>query len=268
MAWLFDYLKIVKNRNLCLNYFCGTCGASEYSAGLVIQAYKSLKKTIPNKVEFNNEIPTRPNFRDLKLNSKKECFEEISYQLSILQKTQITKIKNENKNLCPIKFIFLMALNENFQNILLDKITYTPIHEFYDEYQKERLRTQKRIEDEHKALAYAEEQAKLKKVEKKILKTKLHLKKIEDQKIRSKKFNDFISQLSKSDIKERLNLIINKSPFGIAAIPKEFFEISNSDQFVKAFKLLDQNTKDKFKKFLIGRKENHFKKIIKFIVSS
>jgi hypothetical protein len=94
------------------------------------------------------------------------------------------------------------------------------------------------------------------------------LKKIEDQKIRSKKFNDFISQLSKSNIKERFNLIINKSPFGIAAIPKEFFEISNSDQFVKAFKVLDQNTKDKFKKFLIGRKENHFKKIIKFIANS
>ena len=141
MAWLFDYLKIAKSRNFCLNYFCGTCGASEYSAGLVFRAYKSLKKIIPNKVEFNNEIPTSPIFRDLKLSNKKECFEEISYQLSLLQKNQIKKIQNENKSLCPIKFIFLVALNENFENILLDKITYTPVHEFYLEYQKEILQS-------------------------------------------------------------------------------------------------------------------------------
>jgi hypothetical protein len=267
MAWLFDYLKIAKSRNFCLNYFCGTCGASEYSAGLVFRAYKSLKKIIPNKVEFNNENPSRPNIRDLKLSNKKECFEEISYQLSLLQKNQIKKIQNENKSLCPIKFIFLIALNENFENILLDKITYTPVHEFYLEYQKERLQNQIRIENEQKALVYAEEQAKLKKAEKKILKNKLHLKKTEDQKTRSKRFSDFISKLSKSDIEERFNLIIN-NPFGIAAIPKEFFEICNSDQFIKVFKILDQSTKDKFKKFLIERKENHFKEIIKFIANS
>ena len=135
----------------------------------------------------------------------------------------------------PIKFIFLVALNENFEKILLDKITYTPVHEFYLEYQKEILQRQIRIENRHRALAYAEEQAKLKKAEKKILKNKLHLKKIEDQKARSKRFSDFITKLTKSDIEERFNLIIN-SPFGIAAVPKEFFEICNSDQFIKVFK--------------------------------
>ena len=107
----------------------------------------------------------------------------------------------------------------------------------------------------------------MKKAEKKILKNKLHLKKIEDQKARSKRFSDFITKLTKSDIEERFNLIIN-SPFGIAAVPKEFFEICNSDQFIKVFKILDQSTKDKFKKFLIERKENHFKEIIKFIANS
>lgn len=268
MPWLFDYLKIVKNRNFCLNFFCTTCGASQYSAGLVIESYKSLKKILTYRVQPNNDFPSSPVFRDLKLTDKKKCFEEIGYQLSLLSKKQILEIKKANKTFCPISFIFFIAKNENLENTLSDKIAYTPMNEFYNEYQKERLQRQIRIENEHRALAYAEEQAKLKKAEKKILKNKLHLKKIEDQKVRSKKFNDFIGLLSKSDIKERFNLIINKSPFGIAAIPKEFFEICNLDQFIKVFKVLDQNTKDKFQKFLIGRKENHFKKIIKFIANS
>jgi len=267
MAWLFDYLKIVKIRGFCLDYSCTTCGAYKYSAGLVFLAHKFKKKTMPKRVEFSGMEPIKPTFRDLELNSQKECYEEICYQLSILKKNQITKIKNDYHHYCPIKFIFHIASNDNFKNILLEKITYTPIHEFYEEYQEEILQKRIRIESEQAARALKESQAKAHKAEDKILNAKLHLKKIEYQKLRSKKFNDFISQLQKSEIKERFYNIINNNPFGISAIPKEFFEICNSDKFIKVFKLLDQNTKDKFKKFLANRKEKHFKKIVKFIAN-
>ena len=85
----------------------------------------------------------------------------------------------------------------------------------------------------------------------------------QEQKIRKKAYVEYINNLEKLNLADRLKFIVNDHKYGLGGIPKELLITDNFNNFQENFLSLSFNEQKKFKEILNRNRQDFFKKLLK-----